>query len=101
MVPREEDADRFEPVPSGSSIPLWMPPGPLRASLGFPSGSAVRRMPAMQEMRQELRVQFLGQEDPLEKEMTTHTSIPAWGNPMGSPWGGKMVRHNLATQLFC
>ena len=55
----------------------------------------------MQEMRQELRVQFLGQEDPLEKEMTTHTSIPAWGNPMGSPWCGKMVRHNLVTQLFC
>ena len=88
MVPREEDADRFEPVPSGSSIPLWMPPGPLRASLGFPSGSAVRRMPAMQEMRQELRVQFLGQEDPLEKEMTTHTSILAWKTPWTEESGG-------------
>ena len=35
----------------------------------------------MQEMRQELRVRFLGQEDPPEKEMATHTSIPAWETP--------------------
>ena len=27
---------------------------------------------------QETRVQFLGQEDPLEKGMTTHSSILAW-----------------------
>jgi len=27
---------------------------------------------------QETWVQFLGQEDPLEKEMATHTSILAW-----------------------
>jgi len=26
----------------------------------------------------ETRVQFLGQEDPLEKEMATHSSILAW-----------------------
>ena len=32
---------------------------------GFPSGSAVKNMPAMQEL-QEMRVQSLGQEDPLE-----------------------------------
>ena len=25
--------------------------------------------------------QFLGQEDPLEKEMTTHSSIPVWEIP--------------------
>ena len=30
---------------------------------------------------QETWVQFLGQEDPLEKEMATHTSTLAW-NPM-------------------
>ena len=28
------------------------------------------------------QVQFLGHEDPLEKEMATHSSILAWGNPM-------------------
>jgi len=38
----------------------------------------------------------LGQEDPLKKEMATHSSILAWRNPMGrgtwqatSPWGHK------------
>ena len=30
---------------------------------------------------QETRVQFLGQEDPLEKEMATHSSILAWRIP--------------------
>ena len=34
----------------------------------------------MQEM-QELWVQFLGQEDPLEEEMATHSSILAWRIP--------------------
>ena len=36
----------------------------------------------MQEM-QEMQVQFLGQEDPPEKEIATHTSILAWKIPMG------------------
>ena len=37
---------------------------------------------------QETQVQSLGQEDPLEKEMATHSSIFAWGNPMdrGAWW---------------
>ena len=45
---------------------------------------------------QETQVQSLGGEDPLEKEMATHTSILPWENPMGqrslvsySPWGHK------------
>ena len=29
-----------------------------------------------------MQVQPLGQEDPLEKETATHSSIPAWENPM-------------------
>ena len=36
--------------------------------------------PAMKEA-QETLVQFLGQEDPLEKEMATHFSILAWKTP--------------------
>ena len=36
----------------------------------------------MQEM-QEMWVQSLGQEDPLEEEMATYSSILAWKNPMG------------------
>ena len=34
----------------------------------------------MQEM-QEKKVRFLGQEDPLEKEMATHSSILVWEIP--------------------
>ena len=54
---------------------------------GFPDGSAVENLPAMQK-RQETLVQFLGPEDPLEKEKTTHSSfftqiIPWTGEPGG------------------
>ena len=35
---------------------------------------SVKNLPAVQETR----VQFLGREDPLEKEMATHSSILAW-----------------------
>ena len=40
-------------------------------------------MPAEQEMsdKQEMRFSSLGQEDPLEKEMSTHSSICAWEIP--------------------
>ena len=48
--------------------------------MGFPSGSVVKNLPAMQET-QETRVQFLGQEDPLEEGMATHSSILAWRIP--------------------
>ena len=41
------------------------------------SGSAVQNPPAMQEMQ----VQSLGQEDPLEKDMATHSIILAWEIP--------------------
>ena len=37
----------------------------------------VKNLPATQEM-QEMWVQTLGQEDPLEKGMATHSSILAW-----------------------
>ena len=41
-------------------------------SSGFPGGSDGKNLPAMQE----IRVWSLGQEDPLEKGMATHASIP-------------------------
>ena len=41
----------------------------------------------MQE-RQEARVQFLGREDPLEKEIVTHSSILAWNIPWTEEPGG-------------
>ena len=37
---------------------------------------------------QETEVQFLGQEDPLEKEMATHSSILAWETPLTEEAGG-------------
>ena len=46
----------------------------------FPGGSGVKNLPAMQEP-QEMRVLFMGQEDPLEKGMATHSSILAWRIP--------------------
>ena len=46
-------------------------------SVGFPDGSAVKNQPAVQEA-QEMWVLSLGQEDPLEEGMATHSSILAW-----------------------
>ena len=43
---------------------------------GFPGGLVIKNPPAMQET-QEKWVGFLGQEDPLEKEIGTHSSILA------------------------
>ena len=44
----------------------------------------VKNLPAMQETW----VRSLGQEDPLEKEMATHSSILAWRIPMDrGAWG--------------
>ena len=45
--------------------------------MGFPGGSMVKNLPAMQETQ----VRSLGQEDPLEKEMAPHSSILAWEIP--------------------
>ena len=51
-----------------------------------------------------MQIQYLGQEDPLEKEMATHCSILAWKSHgqrslVGySPCGHKRLRHDLATK---
>ena len=51
----------------------------------------VKRLPTTWETR----VQSLGQEDLLEKEMATHSSILAWKNPMdGGTW--QATAHGLA-----
>ena len=44
---------------------------------GFPHGPVVKNLPAMQETW----VRSLGQEDALEKETATRSSILAWGIP--------------------
>ena len=45
--------------------------------MDFPGGSAVKNLPA----RQEMQVQSLGWEDALEEEIATHSSILAWRIP--------------------
>ena len=55
-----------------ASCPLWDGPAPEDA---------------IQEP-QEMRVRCLGQEDPLEEEMATHSSIPAWKIPWMEENGG-------------
>ena len=66
---------------------------------GFPGGSAVNNPPAVQEP-QELWVRSLGQEDPLEEGMTTHSGILAWTVPWTEKPGGlqytglQRVRHD-------
>ena len=50
--------------------------------------------------KQEMRTKSLGREDPLNKEMATHSSIPAWEIPwMEEPgglqsMGSQRDRHN-------
>ena len=66
---------------------------------GFPCGS-VMNPPAMQEMW----IGSLGQEDPLDREMATYSSILAWEIPWTEEHGGlqsmglQRVRHNWATK---
>ena len=45
-----------------------------KAKQGFPVAQTVKNLPEMQETW----VQSLGWEDPLEKEMASHSSILAW-----------------------
>ena len=61
---------------------------------------SVKNLPAMRETW----VLFLGQEDPLEKEMATHSSIFAWRIPWTEEPGRfpvpKVIRvgHDLVTE---
>ena len=54
---------------------------PLWASL---VAQKVKRLPAMRETW----VRFLGREDPLEKEMATHSSVLVWEIPWTEEPGG-------------
>ena len=62
----------------------------------------VKNLPAMQDAQ----VQSLGGEDPLEKEMATHSSILAWRIPwIEEPgrllsMGSQRVRHNCVANTF-
>ena len=62
--------------------------------------SQVARICLPMQETPEMRVRFLGQEDPLEKEMATHSSILAWEIPWTEEPGGpqsmglRRVRHD-------
>ena len=62
----------------------------------FPIAQMVKNLPAVQETQ----VRSLGQEDPLEKEMATHSSVLAWRIPWTEEPGGlqsmrlRRVGHN-------
>ena len=70
--------------------------------MGFPGGSVVKYMPTMQETQ----IQFLGQDDPLEKGMAIHSSILAWRIPWTEEpgrlqsMGLQRVGHDWATDQW-
>ena len=51
---------------------------------GFPGGSVVKNLPAVQETW----ARSLGQEDPLEEEIATHSNFLAWRIPWTKKLGG-------------
>ena len=72
----------------------------IKKNLSFPGDSVVKNPPA----KQETGVQSLGQENPLEKKMATHSSILAWEIPWTEEPGrlqsrmSQKVRQGLATE---
>ena len=69
---------------------------PLVAQKNLKNSSGLKNLPAVWESQ----VQSLGQEDPLEKGMATHSNILAWRIPWTEEPGGlqstgsQRVRHN-------
>ena len=67
--------------------------------MGVPSGSVVNSLLAIQET-QDTWVRSLGQEDPLQEEMATHSNIVAWRIPGTEepgrlqPTGLQRIGHN-------
>ena len=73
----------------------------INISLVFPVAQLLKNLPSMKETW----VRSLGWEDPLEKEMATHSSILAWRIPWMEEPGGlqstgsQRVGHDWATSL--
>ena len=62
--------------------------------MGLPRGSGAKNPPA----KQERMARSLGREDPLEKEMATHSGILAWEIPMDR-W--QILRADDKLESFC
>ena len=69
-------------------------------SMGFSRQEHWSGSPFPSSTMWETWVQFLGQNDPLEKEMATHSSTLAWKIPWTQSTGSQRVRHNWGTSLF-
>ena len=85
---------------ASSCSPLWifsqaLPWAPFSfCLLTLVVTQSVKSLPAMQETR----VRSLGQEDPLEKEMATYSSILSWETPWTEePAKVARFRHDIAT----
>ena len=71
-----------------------------REGWGFPGGSEVKNLPINVGDMQDTWVCSLSQEDPLEEEMATHSSILAWEIPWTEDPGGlqftgwQRIRHS-------
>ena len=72
---------------------------PVEAPGGFPNGSAGESEKNL-SVKQKTQGQYLGQEDPMEEGVATHSSILAWGIPWTEEPGGlqsiglQRVRHD-------
>ena len=62
--------------------------------MSFPGGSEVKNHVPVQEMQ----VQSLGWEDPLEKETATHFSVLAWEVPWTEEPGGLQFKGSEESQ---
>ena len=60
--------------------------------VGFPGGTSSKEPTCPCRKHKRNWVQSLGWEDPLEKEMTTHSSILAWSIPWTEEPGGLQSR---------
>ena len=67
--------------------------------LGFPGGSVVKKKKKICLSMYEMGLQFLSWEDPLEKEMATHSSILAWEIPWTEEPGGPRSMGSQKSQM--
>ena len=65
-------------------------------SLGFAGDAIVKNLPGQCREMQDTWVWSLGQEDPLEEEMATHSSVLAWKIPWTEEPGRLYLAHGLA-----
>ena len=56
--------------------------------IGFPGGTSGKKNCLPMQATQEKHVHSLSREDPLEKEMATHSSVLAWKIPWTEEPGG-------------